>query len=125
MSAQEPTPLNVRELAEAVADVLAERGLVGAPGPGSGRILDAAEVSRLLGRDRSWVYEHAAELGAFRFGDGPRARIGFELAAVEQWKRDRQMQQPVDREPLTRRRANRAHQHAGNLIPYEARGPAA
>ena len=125
MSAHEPTPGDVRELAEAVADVLAERGLVGGRVPRSGRILDAAEVSRMLGRDRSWVYEHAAELGAFRFGDGPRARIGFELEAVVQWKRDRQMRPTAADESRPRRRGNRAPQGAANLIPYEARGPAA
>ena len=41
----------------------------------------------------AWVYEHAAELGAFRFGNGPKARIGFDLdadRAVEARTPDRQ-----------------------------------
>lgn len=90
MSSDGSAPLDVRAFAEAVADVLTERGLVGARLAGEGRILDAAEVSLLLGRDRRWVYEHASELGAFRYGDGPRARLGFDLSAIERWRRGRQ-----------------------------------
>jgi hypothetical protein len=41
------------------------------------------------------VYEHAAELGAFRFGTGPKARIGFEREAIERWKRERQILKPT------------------------------
>src|SRR3954467_14096992 len=85
------TPAELRAIAEAVADVLQERGLVAAPPPVvSARILDAATVAELLGRDRQWVYAHAVELGAFRYGDGPRARLGFDSHAVERWKRARQ-----------------------------------
>ena len=76
---------DLRQLAEIIADVLLERGLIG----GASRILDAAEVAELLRRDRSWVYEHAAELGAFRYGDGPKARLGFDLERIEQWKSER------------------------------------
>ena len=44
----------------------------------AGARLNVADVARLLGRSRPWVYEHAAELGAFRFGNGPKARLGFD-----------------------------------------------
>jgi hypothetical protein len=75
-------PRELRAVAEAIVDVLEERGVVtGSAGPS--RVLDAAEVARPLGRDRQRVYDHAGELGAFRFGDGPRARIGFDLAALK------------------------------------------
>lgn len=50
---------------------------------GDGRpLLDAAAVARQLGRSRAWVYQHAAELGAVRLGDGERPRLGFEPAKV-------------------------------------------
>lgn len=76
--------IDLRALAEALADVLLERGLLVAGARGSvARVLNAAQVGVLLGRDRHWVYAHARELGGFRFGDGPRARLGFDLAAVE------------------------------------------
>jgi hypothetical protein len=61
---------DIRAVAEALADVLFERGLVAAGSPA--RVLDASQVADLLGRDRQWVYAHAGELGAFRYGDGPR-----------------------------------------------------
>jgi hypothetical protein len=56
-----------RAVAEAVVDLLEERGLVAAASSSS-RVLDAAEVAQLLGRERQWVYDHAGELGAFRYG---------------------------------------------------------
>ena len=103
-----------RALAEAVVDVLEERGLVAAANASS-RVLDAAEVAQLLGRDRQWVYDHAGELGAFRYGDGPKARIGFDLESVERWKRDRQIR-PAGTAPA--RRPRRATPRGAALIPY-------
>lgn len=53
MSSAEPKWNDVRALAEALADVLAERGLVVPAGSTSAaRVLDASEVGLLLGRDR-------------------------------------------------------------------------
>ena len=64
---------DARAIAEALADVLTERGLVvaGNAAPAA-RVLGVSEVARLLGRRPAWVYQHAAELGAFRFGTGRR-----------------------------------------------------
>jgi hypothetical protein len=62
--------IDIRALAEVLADVLTERGLVVATAPPRGRVLDAAGVAVMLGRDRQWVCDHADELGAFRYGDG-------------------------------------------------------
>ena len=45
-------------------------------------LVDAGEIARLFGRTRSWVYEHAGELGAVRLGSGPRPRLGFSPARV-------------------------------------------
>jgi hypothetical protein len=71
------TPRDLRAVADTIVDVLEERGLVaGSAGPS--RVLEAAKVAWLLGRDRQWVYDHASELGAFRLGEESRARIGFE-----------------------------------------------
>jgi predicted DNA-binding transcriptional regulator AlpA len=112
----------IRALAEAVVDVLEERGLVAPPEPMPGRVLKVADVAKLLGRGRPWVYEHAAELGAFRFGSGPRARIGFDRDAIERWKRDRQILEPAATSASTRRRGRppkNAGSSASNLIPYD------
>lgn len=47
------------------------------------RLLSATEVAKALGVERSWVYEHAIELGAIRIGDGPRPRLRFDLSTVQ------------------------------------------
>lgn len=68
-----------------LADLLAERIAVRLSGLTPGRVeplVDAAEIARLHGRTRSWVYEHAGELGAVRLGSGPRPRLGCSPARV-------------------------------------------
>jgi len=111
------TELELRALAEMVADVLVERGIVGESPAPSSRVLDAAAVARHLGRERQWVYDHANELGAFRYGDGPRARLGFDARQVDRWMRDRQQNDP-ERAAQPRRRPLTE----GTLIPYEGSG---
>jgi hypothetical protein len=112
---------DARAIAEALADVLVERGLVveRTAGPAE-RVLDVGQVADLLGRKPAWVYAHAAELGAFRFGDGPKARLGFDVSNIEGWKRDRQAgrTQPESR---SRRRRSRQGARGAKLIPYETR----
>jgi hypothetical protein len=109
----------IRALAEAVADVLLERGLLSVPEPRAARIMDATQVAEMLGRDRHWVYAHARELGAFRFGDGPKARLGFDAAAIERWTRRRALYKESSKaEPRRGRRPPRAS--TGGLIPYES-----
>lgn len=66
-----------------------------------------------------WVYAHATELGAIRMGNGPKARIGFDLANVEQWKRDSQIRPPQARKAPRRRPRRNTISPATNLIPYE------
>lgn len=127
MSALEASALDgatIRAIAEALADVLVERGLVveSTAGP-AGRVLDVGQVADLLGRKPAWVYTHARELGAFRFGDGPKARLGFDRVSVERWKRDRQIR---ILEPDSGPRRGRSRRNGGSrgasLIPYETRG---
>jgi hypothetical protein len=116
-------PSGVLALAEALADVLAERGLVvpAAAAPVA-RVLDAAAVGRVLGRDRKWVYAHARELGAFRYGDGPKARIGFDSASVERWKRARRIAYGEPDHPRRRRAAKRRVTRSADLITYDGAG---
>ncbi len=42
-------------------------------------MLTVAEIAKHLHLNRAWVYEHADELGAIRVGNGPKARIRFDL----------------------------------------------
>ncbi len=112
------TELELRALAEMVADVLVERGIVGESPAPSSRVLDAAAVARRLGRERQWVYDHARELGAFRYGDGPRARPGFDAHAIERWKRDRQSKDFA----VSSKRTLGPPIGGTRLIPYEGSG---
>ena len=105
-----PTASSLHLLAELIADVLVERGLLERP-PARTRVLNPAEVADLLGRDRSWVYEHADELGAFRYGTGPRARLGFDLFRIEEWKREQRSRSPGRKKPQRPR--------GPNLLPFE------
>lgn len=59
---------------EAVAQRTAEL-LRGAAAP---ELVTAAKIATRLGVDRSFIYEHADELGAVKLGDGPRARLRFD-----------------------------------------------
>jgi hypothetical protein len=112
---------DLRAIAEVLADVLTERGVVAAEPQPPQRVLTAADVAQVLDRDRRWVYAHAEELGAFRYGDGPRGRLGFDLEVIERWKRERQLATTRGRAPprgrppkgltLTRR---------ASLLPFEA-----
>jgi hypothetical protein len=42
------------------------------------------EVVARFGISRSYVYEHADELGAIRLGDGPKARLRFDVERVDE-----------------------------------------
>jgi hypothetical protein len=68
-----------------LADLLTERLAVRLSGLTPARaepLVDAAEIARLHGKTRSWVYEHAGELGAVRLGSGRRPRLGFSPVRV-------------------------------------------
>ncbi|HET7048121.1 MAG TPA: hypothetical protein VFI54_07640 [Solirubrobacteraceae bacterium] len=84
MSAREPADDDDDAL-DRLADLLAERLAVRLSGLTSARaapLVDAAEIARLHGKTRSWVYEHAGELGAVRLGSGRRPRLGFSPVRV-------------------------------------------
>src|SRR4051794_22258354 len=90
-----PDEQAIRKLAEALVDVLEERGLFTRKDEPPGRVLNVGDAAKLLGRSRHWVYEHAGELGGFRFTNGPRARIGFDRDEIEAWRQARQAERRV------------------------------
>ena len=66
----------VEAIARRVAELLrAERGP-------SIRWFTPSEVADRFGVSRSWVYEHAEDLGVVRLGAGPRARLRFDPSQV-------------------------------------------
>jgi hypothetical protein len=66
-------PQTVEAIARRVIELL--HGKAAAAGP---ELVDAAELARRLGVERSWVYTHAIELGAIELGGGRRPRLRFD-----------------------------------------------
>jgi hypothetical protein len=48
------------------------------------QLVNAETLAQYLAVDRSWVYEHAEELGARRLGSGPKARLRFNIAEADE-----------------------------------------
>lgn len=70
-------PETVEAIARRVVELLERRDLQ------RRELVDAAELARRFGIERSWVYSHAIELGAVKLGGGPKPRLRFdpEIAA--------------------------------------------
>jgi hypothetical protein len=85
-------PGSLGELAHRVADLVNEQLDTTAPAPppvdNDGRLLSAAQVATRWGVDRSWVYDHADDLGVRRLGTGVRPRLRFDAAAVAAYLED-------------------------------------
>jgi hypothetical protein len=60
---------------EAIASQVADRLLAQPPG----RLVDTATLAEVLGVSPGFVRAHAEELGAVRIGDGPKARLRFDV----------------------------------------------
>src|SRR4051794_6295397 len=86
------------------------------------RLVDAAELARILGVERDWVYARANRLGAVRLGDGPRARLRFELPRVRELLATGAEARPRPAEPSPERRARaRARTLPPDVKPVRAR----
>jgi hypothetical protein len=63
---------------ELLAELVAERLADTQSTPDVG-LVDARTLAARLGVARDFVYSHAGELGAVRLGEGPRARLRFDV----------------------------------------------
>jgi len=102
------------------------------PSNGRAPLVDAATLAATLGVSRDFVYEHADELGALRLGNGPRARLRFDveraIAALSCYSSEQsQASNPapaLESEPAPAQRARRlparSPQHAA-LLPDRPR----
>ena len=73
--------------------------------PSAGGLLNPKELADALNVSIDYVYEHAADLGAMRLGDGPKARLRFELQTAKQAMRERK--QPPKANPMHPHRTTR------------------
>jgi hypothetical protein len=70
-------------------DAIAERAamrvvqLLGPPRAGAGQLLDPKELAGTLKVSVDYVYAHAVDLGVMRLGDGPKARLRFDLQTAQ------------------------------------------
>jgi hypothetical protein len=114
-AAAELTPDAIEQVAQRVVQLLRHEQppAVGAQDdtpPAPAHLLTAEQLARQLGVTRTWVYEHATELGAITLGGGPRPRLRFDpqTAAQALQIRQRRGKPPVPSEVLrpggTRRR---------------------
>jgi hypothetical protein len=67
---------DIEAIAAATAQAVADRVLELIDDEWSG---GRAELARVLGVDREWVYEHSHQLGAIRLGNGLRPRLRFDV----------------------------------------------
>ncbi|MBW8060207.1 MAG: hypothetical protein FVQ78_07725 [Solirubrobacterales bacterium] len=70
-------PQTVEAIARRVVESLEQRGLQ------SRELVDAAELARRFGIERSWVYSHAIQLGAVKLGAGAKPRLRFDPQIAE------------------------------------------
>jgi hypothetical protein len=70
----------IEALAQSVAERVAE--LVVATRPLRPRLVTTATVAEMIGVSPDWVRDHAAELGAFRVGDGAKGELRFDPGEV-------------------------------------------
>jgi hypothetical protein len=78
---------------EAIAGRVA--ALLKGAAPAAHQLLSPKELAGALNVSLDYVYEHAMDLGAMRLGDGPKARLRFELHTAQQAMRERK-QPPRD-----------------------------
>ena len=110
----------VEAIASRVEELLALRfSQTGRTGPR--RLLTAAEVSEWWGVERSWVYDHADELGAIRLGTGRRPRLRFdpELVAGRLAARATRRRRPARGRRRNVRRSPRTPADPVDLLPLK------
>ena len=81
-------------------------------------LVDAATLARVLNVERDWVYAHARELGAVRLGDGPKARLRFDLTRARATLATPELDgQPPPDKPRRRSRGRPRRQSAAAGVP--------
>lgn len=116
----ELSPVVIEQIAVRVVELLRDEGKA------SGRLIDATEAARRLGISRATVYARSGELGAIRIGDGPRARLRFDPAALAE--RAGGTTRATERRPAgthagATRRKRRAAPTRSDLLPVRGRTP--
>lgn len=100
---------------EAVGEHIAELVVSSRPKVG---LIDARDLAEELGVARDWVYANAERLGGVRLGNGPRARLRFDMEKTrEALAAGRQNDQPTNAEPPRRRRGRPRREVVPAAVP--------
>jgi hypothetical protein len=112
-------PPTVEAIARRVVEILEQRGLQ------SRELVDAAELARRFGIERSWVYSHAIELGAVKLGSGPKPRLRFDPQIAARVLRKAGEEAAADPPARSGKRADRPSAGGGSevrLLPIRGEG---
>lgn len=111
-------PRTVEAIARRVVDLLERRGL------GKRELVDAAELARRFGIERSWVYTHAIELGAVKLGNGAKPRLRFDPEVAARVLRRVGGEPAADPPARSGKRAGQPRGSEGRvgLLPIRGRG---
>jgi hypothetical protein len=116
-------PLVIDAIARRVVELLEKKGLQ------KRELVDAAELARMFGIERSWVYAHAIELGAVKLGSGAKPRLRFDPEVAARVLK-RVGEGPAAPPARSGERAGQPRQGGGSVVPLlpvrgESDGPPA
>ncbi len=112
------SPEEVDALAAAVAERVVERLRDEAVPPSEpAGLVDAATLARALGVSPSYVYSRSAELGARRLGNGPKARLRFDLERAVEAHASCAAGSAAPATPQAAKRRPRRAASSGELLP--------
>jgi hypothetical protein len=111
-------PQTIEAIARRVVELLEKRGLQ------NRELVDAAELARQLGIERSWVYSHAIELGAVKLGHGAKPRLRFDPEVAARVLRRVGEGSAADPPARSGKRASQPRGSEGRveLLPIQGRG---
>ena len=117
------SPEELNALAEAVAERVVERlrAEPAAPPSEPTALVDAATLARALGVSPSFVYSRSSELGARRLGNGPKARLRFDLERAVEGHAGCAPGCTAPAAPQTAKRRPRRAASSGELLPIRGR----
>jgi hypothetical protein len=112
------------KLAPEVIDAIARRvvELLARGVPARHELVDAAELARRLGVERSWVYTHAIQLGAIKLGNGRRPRLRFDPQVAIERIRARERQGTNEGPPQRAPQPRPADGERPRLLPIKGGG---
>jgi hypothetical protein len=109
-------PQAIEAIARRVVELLERRGLQ------RRELVDAAELARRFGIERSWVYSHAIEFGAVKLGSGSKPRLRFDPEVAAEVLRRAGERPEADPPARSGKRASQPRSSKAQLLPIRGQG---